>query len=72
MKTVSIETEGIEQHINRYFEAKNLPHRFKDVVYLKDLRIGGKPISMQRQMKELGMNAKQTLYGWHKRIDDQV
>ena len=67
---MSISQEGIEEHINRYFELKGLPHTYQDVVNLHRMRIGGKPLPMIQQAKELGMeNSRGVLYGWYKHLD---
>jgi hypothetical protein len=72
MSTVTINQEGLAIHIDRYFASRNLPARYPDVLRLKNMRIGGKPLPVKQQMDELGIKSRMTLYAWHKRIDDQV
>lgn len=67
---MSIEQEGLKEHVNRYFKRRHLSYTLDDVIRLKEMRIGGQPISMGRQLKELGMNSRTTLYNWHSRIDN--
>jgi len=71
MKAVSIDKEGIEEHINRYFELRGSHSTYKDVIRLYHMRIGGRKLSMDQQMKELGMGSRNTLYKWHRHIDSQ-
>lgn len=67
---MSIEAEGIIEHINRYFELRNSSRTYNDVIRLKAMRIGGRKLSMDQQAKELGMNSRNTLYKWHKLLNN--
>lgn len=68
--TPSIEAEGgIKPHVDSFFEKRGLPYRFADVVRLKDMRIGKRPISKQTAADELHIS-RQTIYDWYKRIDN--
>lgn len=70
--TPSIEAEGgIAVHVNKFFRGKNLPHRFGDVVRLKNLKIGKRKISKQQAADELGISVN-TLSKWYKHIDSEV
>lgn len=68
--TPSIETEGIAVHVNNFFIKKGLPHRYGDVVRLKNLKIGGRSISPARAAKELQIS-KNTVIKWYKLIDKE-
>jgi hypothetical protein len=69
--TPSIEAEGgIVVHINNFFIKKGLPHRYGDVVRLKNLKLGGRSISNTIAAKELGVS-KNTLLKWYKLIDKE-
>jgi hypothetical protein len=68
--TPSIEVEGIAVHVNNFFIKKSLPHRYGDVVRLKNLKIGGRNISKDSAAKELQIS-KNTLIKWYKLIDKE-
>lgn len=66
----SIEAEGgIEVHVNNFFTKHGLPHRYEDVLRLKDLRIGKRKLSKQQAADEIGV-ARTTLIKWWKKIDE--
>lgn len=71
-KVISLKDEGIVRHINRYFVERDIDKRYGDVLYWKNLKIGGRHISMSQQMTELGINSRSVLYRWHREIDEQV
>jgi hypothetical protein len=66
----SIEAEGgIEVHIDNFFAARGLPHRYQDVLRVRNMRVGKRRLSMQRQADELDVT-RTTLYNWYKLIDN--
>jgi hypothetical protein len=68
-KVISIDKEGIEEHINRYFELRGSSSTYLDVVRLYRMRIGGRKLSIDQQAKELGVGSRNTLYLWHRHIN---
>ena len=68
-RTMSIDQEGgIAVHINRFFQSRGSNKDFQAVLQLKELKIGKRHVSMQRQADELGVS-RAVLYKWHDLID---
>jgi hypothetical protein len=61
---------NVKNQINAYFVAQGLPYTYEDVLRVRDMKVGNRPVSMQRQADELGGMSRSTLYGWYKKIDN--
>lgn len=60
--------QHIEAQIDAYFIARSMPFSHADVIRVRDMRIGGRKLSMQRQADELGGISRTTLYKWQKHL----